>query len=260
MIARSPDPIAQRVIRATGTPIPGPLSPLRFALARETRSGGYPWKGCSRTTLRLRKAPAWHRRLEEHDGGAQDECRRTTPFASRRAWSGRLLGRSSTVRRMELRPFMESDYPTLAPWFEDETVVRWMGGPDWLDTAARKATHDPATHSLFVGHDDDPVSVVSVERIPDGRAGVAMMVVPDAQGLGRGTATLAAVLDLPEFEEVPEFFAYIEIENKRSVKLVERLGFVRATEPDRCGKALFALRRDGTSLADNWEAPPLRTS
>jgi L-amino acid N-acyltransferase YncA len=161
-------------------------------------------------------------------------------------------------RRVELRRYQDSDEAFVKPWFEHPSAA-WLLGLEWLDSALRNIREKPARHALFVGWaDDERISVISVSRVRDHFDHIveSIMVRPDLQGRGWGSASAEAVLDLDDYDNVEIVMGFIEHANVDSVKLAKGLGPITTHEFDK-GKAVFAGRRDGQRLPLGWEPPPV---
>jgi RimJ/RimL family protein N-acetyltransferase len=142
------------------------------------------------------------------------------------------------------RSFRAADLLTVEPWFEDDETQRWLGGRVW-PRRLLKLARQPNRAALLYAYADRPVGLLDVERCPEGRAAVAVVVSPEHRGQGVATSMLRSVFDLPEANGVTEVVGEVEFGNTAGEGCIRAAGFVRDSEAASDERFLrFLLRRD----------------
>lgn len=144
------------------------------------------------------------------------------------------------ARRVKLRPLVDGDVPALFAVFSDEQVMRYWSTPPMRDVAEAQALYDEIRtsflqRSLFQWgvarvEDDRIVGTCTLFHIDrrNRRAEIGYALARDSWGQGLMSEALGALiryafgpLDLTRLE------ADIDPRNAPSIRIVERLGFVR---------------------------------
>lgn len=158
---------------------------------------------------------------------------------------------------LSLRPLMAADLPRLEPWFNDTETRHWLGDRRW--PANKLGMGGPSHHALLALVDDIPAALADVDISDDRRAAFAIVVAPEQRRRGVGNAVTSALLKLPEFSDVSEWFAGVETGNVASRQLLESCGFVRMTDEGAEGFSYFSRRMIGwprLPWQPSWSAPP----
>jgi hypothetical protein len=115
----------------------------------------------------------------------------------------------------------------------------------------------PAAQKLYVGErDGEPVTVFSASWVRgEPRVIVSMIVSPRARREKVATDAAHALRHAPEFTDAEEFLAYVDPSNEAVVRLVKALGLSFAAEIEPGYKVVYAGRRDGTPLPQDWQPP-----
>ena len=132
---------------------------------------------------------------------------------------------------LSLRPLTAADLPRLEPWFNDADTRHWLGDRRW--PANKLGMGGPSHHALLALVDDIPAALADVDISDDRRAAFAIVVAPEQRRRGVGRAVTSALLKLPQFAEVCEWFAGVETGNIASRQLLE---FLRLCSHDGRGR------------------------
>lgn len=138
--------------------------------------------------------------------------------------------------RLILRSARPEDLDAIHAVLSDPRATRWWSTPphgtldqtrDWLD-------------SMIANGPDHPDLVVELEGRVIGKAGfyalpdVGYILHPDVWGMGLASEAVGAVIDhVFRTEEVPVLTADVDPDNSASIRLLERLGFVRTGSAER---------------------------
>lgn len=167
------------------------------------------------------------------------------------------------------------DLAVVRPWFEDEDVQRFLGGPEWparmltlaetvAGTIFRGATQTASyrwialdgahpvgyidcgiTDRWTVCDDDGTGAPVVVSAIDVPAASVALTVDPSRRGAGIGRSMVRALLAAPEVRSVELFGAGVDPDNVASLRCFGAVGFVLQTsEPDWEGMLYLIRERE----------------
>jgi RimJ/RimL family protein N-acetyltransferase len=146
--------------------------------------------------------------------------------------------------RLTVRSFCAADLVSVEPWFDDRETQRWLGGREWprrLLVLARQSNRV----ALLYTHARRPIGLLDLERFPDGRAAVAVVVSPEHRGRGVATAMLGSIFDLAEAKGVGEAVGEVEFGNTAGERCIRAAGFVRDVEAVTSERFLrFLLHRD----------------
>ena len=156
----------------------------------------------------------------------------------------------------DFKPLEEGSRAIFATWFRDPDVRRGATYPGdrWFDYV----TNAPHAHCWAVFDGSRMVAEVQVDAFPDEPATIAIVVDPDLHRQGIGTAVLGAFLTVFG-GRFPQIDAFIEPENRASIKVFERNGFVRSGEVDGEGFLQFSWRADRPGRTDRPDpCPPNR--
>lgn len=118
-----------------------------------------------------------------------------------------------------------ADLPRIGPWFEDPQTRRWLGGPEWAAETLSLARSQSGRYALLCSEGNRPVSLLDIERYPDGTASFAIVVDPALRRRGIATRALDAMADLPALTGVNALVIGIEHGNFASQAMARRLGF-----------------------------------
>lgn len=138
-----------------------------------------------------------------------------------------------TTPRLQLSPFKPSDWAFFRSLREDRSIMRYMAAiaPE-KETRRLFAIRLTAPHTFVIrAHDSDtPLGDIGLQISAKYReeADIGYTVVPQAQGKGIASEALRAVCDYA-FKQtgVKAINAYVLADNSGSVRVLEKMGFVR---------------------------------
>jgi RimJ/RimL family protein N-acetyltransferase len=136
--------------------------------------------------------------------------------------------------RVRLRAFAESDKPLIRELFASEVVRRYLGGP--LDAAAidrvmaEKVGETPGVFCVVDISTEETVGSVHLDR-HHGEPEVSYEFLPRAWGKGFAAAAMSELLKWTwSADPCMSVIAVTQTANRRSVRLLERLGFAFEVE------------------------------
>jgi RimJ/RimL family protein N-acetyltransferase len=140
--------------------------------------------------------------------------------------------------------FCAADLVSVEPWFDDRETQRWLGGREWPRRLLELARQSNRVALLYT-HAQRQVGLLDLERFPDRKAAVAVVVSPEHRGRGVATSMLRSIFDLPEAEGVSEAVGEVEFGNTAGERCIRAAGFVRDAEAATSERFLrFLSRRD----------------
>jgi RimJ/RimL family protein N-acetyltransferase len=154
---------------------------------------------------------------------------------------------SLATERLVLRPFRESDRPTVVTLLTNPEVRRYLGGPVDLseDFASHPLGEQPNVWAVEVADTAETVGSCSFKD-DRGELELSYSFVPSARGRGYASEACAAALDWAwTTTDAARIIAVTQSANTLSVALLARLGFVetdRFEEYD-AEQGLFELTR-----------------
>lgn len=138
-----------------------------------------------------------------------------------------------TTPRLQLSPFKPSDWAFFRSLREDRAIMRYMAAiaPE-KETRRLFAIRLAATHTFVIRsrHDDTPLGDIGLQISAKYReeADIGYTVIPQAQGKGIASEALRAVCDYAFTQTgVKAINAYVLADNAGSVRVLEKMGFVR---------------------------------
>lgn len=138
-----------------------------------------------------------------------------------------------TTPRLQLSPFKPSDWAFFRSLREDRAIMRYMAaiGPE-KETRRLFAIRLAAPHTFVIRsrHDDTPLGDIGLQISAKYReeADIGYTVIPQAQGKGIASEALRAVCDYAFTQTgVKAINAYVLADNAGSVRVLEKIGFVR---------------------------------
>lgn len=138
-----------------------------------------------------------------------------------------------TTPRLQLSPFKPSDWAFFRSLREDRAIMRYMAAiaPE-KETRRLFAIRLAAAHTFVIRsrHDDTPLGDIGLQISAKYReeADIGYTVIPQAQGKGIASEALRAVCDYAFTQTgVKAINAYVLADNAGSVRVLEKMGFVR---------------------------------
>jgi RimJ/RimL family protein N-acetyltransferase len=138
-----------------------------------------------------------------------------------------------TTSRLQLSPFKPSDWAFFRSLREDRAIMRYMAAiaPE-KETRRLFAIRLTAPHTFVIrAHDDDtPLGDIGLQISAKYReeADIGYTVIPQAQGKGYASEALRAMCDYAFNQTgVKAINAYVLADNVGSVRVLEKMGFVR---------------------------------
>ena len=175
------------------------------------------------------------------------------------------------TERLTLRGFTAADLDAHAAMLADDEVMRFIGGTGlsreeaWRKLAAGVGLWVLQGHGLWaVERTADGVLIGHVglfdfhrEMTPsiEGEPEMGWVFVRDAHGQGYAREACEAALAWADAELGVAIPAIIALENGASIRLAERLGFVRVGDAEYKGELFALFRRGARGLRGNWEEP-----
>lgn len=138
-----------------------------------------------------------------------------------------------TTPRLTLSPFQPTDWPFFLALREDPDIMRYMGNlsPE-RDTRLLFARRLLSPHTFVIRQHNDPLPLGDVglqisHQFPQ-EADIGYCLIPQAQGRGFASEAVRAVCEYAFREAgVKAINAWVLAENQGSIRLLEKLGFVR---------------------------------
>ncbi|MRS91012.1 GNAT family N-acetyltransferase [Enterobacteriaceae bacterium RIT714] len=138
-----------------------------------------------------------------------------------------------TTPRLQLSPFEPSDWAFFRTLREDRAIMRYMAAiaPE-KETRRLFAARLTAPHTFVIrAHDDEtPLGDIGLQISTQNReeADIGYTVIPRAQGKGIASEALNAICDYAFTQTtVRAINAYVLADNSGSVRVLEKIGFVR---------------------------------
>jgi L-amino acid N-acyltransferase YncA len=144
--------------------------------------------------------------------------------------------------RLTVRSFSDADLESVEPWFDDRETQRLLGGREWPRRLLELARQSNRVALLYADA-QRPVGLLDLERFPDRRAAVAVVVSPQHRGRGVATSMLRSIFDLPEAKGVNEAVGEVEFGNAAGERCVRAAGFVEDAEAATSERFLRFLSR-----------------
>lgn len=146
------------------------------------------------------------------------------------------VGAVTSLRFVPLAPGIAEE---ITDWFDDEDMIQYLGGRDWLAASLRferpvdvSASDVTAVHTWIVVAADHPVAVVRVAKLEEPVAIMELAVAPTRRRRGVGKKVLAALWDLPELAGVDELYGEVASGHTGALALAAAAGFERVEDGD----------------------------
>ncbi|MFC3769098.1 HAD-IA family hydrolase [Paenibacillus sp. GCM10012303] len=139
------------------------------------------------------------------------------------------------VRRFSLDfvPLDREGLALLEAWFQDPEVRSWLGGILPLDRWYRFVQQSSDYYAWNVYENGSAVGHIHIETYADRTASVGLLVHPAMRFRGYGARLLQYLLDRPELMGIETVKAYVETENRASLRCFQKAGFIEeGLDPD----------------------------
>lgn len=138
-----------------------------------------------------------------------------------------------TTPRLTLSPFQPTDWPFFLRLRESPDIMRFMGDiSPAKETRLLFARRLNAAHTFVIRqhHDATPLGDIGLQisHLYPQEADIGYVIIPQAQGKGIASEAVRAVCDYAfQHVGVTAINAYVLADNKGSVRILEKTGFVR---------------------------------